>query len=102
MKVFILAGGFGTRLSEFTKTIPKPMVHVNGYPIIVHIMKHYLKYNLNEFYIAVGYKGEKIKKYFKNFKKDGELFEQVLFKKKCKIAVVNTGLGTLTGGRLKR
>ena len=65
-------------------------------------MKHYLKYNLNEFYIAVGYKGEKIKKYFKNFKKDGELFEQVLFKKKCKIAVVNTGLGTLTGGRLKR
>ena len=102
MKVFILAGGFGTRLSEFTKTIPKPMVHVNGYPIIVHIMKHYLKYNLNEFYIAVGYKGEKIKKNFKNFKKDGELFEQVLFKKKCKIAVVNTGLGTLTGGRLKR
>ena len=100
MKVIILAGGFGTRLPEFTKTIPKPMVNVNGYPIIVHIMRHYLKYNLNEFYIAAGYKSEKIKKYFKNYKKDGELFKEVLFNKKCKIAIVNTGLRTLTGGRL--
>ena len=65
MKVVILAGGFGTRLSEYTKTIPKPMVKVAGQPILLHIMKHYYKYGFNDFYIAIGYKGEIIKKYFK-------------------------------------
>ena len=66
MKVVILAGGFGTRLSEYTKDIPKPLVKINGLPIIVHIMKHYAKYGFKEFYIALGYKGSEIKKYFKN------------------------------------
>ena len=60
----ILAGGLGTRLSEYTKSIPKPMVKVRGKPLIYYIMKHYSKYGFNEFLIALGYKGEVIKKYF--------------------------------------
>jgi glucose-1-phosphate cytidylyltransferase len=102
MKVIILAGGLGTRLSEYTKTIPKPMVKVAGYPIIIHIMNHYLKHGFNKFYIAAGYKGYVIKRYFKNFKKNGEFFKHKISNKNCKIAIVNTGLNTLTGGRLKR
>ena len=66
MKVVILAGGYGTRLSEYTKTIPKPMIKVKGKPLIVRIMKHYAKYGFKDFYIALGYKGHVIKKYFKN------------------------------------
>jgi len=90
MKVVILAGGFGTRLSEYTKTIPKPMIEINGKPIIYHIMKLYAKYGYKDFYIALGYKGEFIKKYFnKNF------FD-------WKIKLVETGKNTMTGGRLKR
>ena len=65
MKVVILAGGFGTRLQELTQVIPKPMVEVAGKPILWHIMKHYSKYGFNDFYIALGYKSEVIKKYFK-------------------------------------
>ena len=68
MKVIILAGGLGTRLSEYTKTIPKPMVKVAGYPLIIHIMSHYVKFGFNEFLIAAGYKGYVIKRYFKNYK----------------------------------
>ena len=64
MKVVILAGGFGTRLSEYTKDIPKPMVKVAGIPIIVHIMKHYVSYGFKDFYVALGYKGNVIKKIF--------------------------------------
>ena len=55
MKVVILAGGYGTRISEYTKTIPKPMILINNIPILIHIINHYRKYNYNEFYIAVGY-----------------------------------------------
>ena len=55
MKIVILAGGLGTRLSELTKTIPKPMVKIGGYPIITHIMKHYIKYGFKKFYIAIIY-----------------------------------------------
>ena len=102
MKVIILAGGLGSRLSEHTKTIPKPMVKIAGHPIIKLIMKHYLKYNFNDFYIASGYKGYIIKKYFKNFKKSGIAFNYKVFKKKCKITIIDTGLKTFTGGRLKR
>jgi glucose-1-phosphate cytidylyltransferase len=90
MKVVILAGGFGSRISEYTKTIPKPMIAINKKPILVHIMEHYAKFGFKEFYIALGYKGNVIKKYFK--------------KKKLKwsINLIDTGLNTMTGGRIKR
>ena len=90
MKVVILAGGLGTRLSEYTKTIPKPMVLINGKPILERIMNFYAKQGFTNFYIALGYKGNVIKKYFK--------------KKKFswKINLINTGKNTMTGGRLKR
>jgi glucose-1-phosphate cytidylyltransferase len=65
MKVVILAGGLGTRISEYTKSIPKPMIRIKTLPILVHIMNHYVKYGFNEFYIALGYKGNVIKNYFK-------------------------------------
>ena len=91
MKVVILAGGLGTRLSEYTKSIPKPMVKINGKPILLHIIEHYLKYGFDNFYIALGYKGKIIKKYFKNIKN-----------LKYKVHLIETGLNTMTGGRLKR
>ena len=69
MKVVILAGGQGTRLSEYTRTIPKPMVKINGKPILIRIIEHYKKYGFNEFIIAAGYKGHIIKKYFIKKKK---------------------------------
>ena len=90
MKVVILAGGYGTRLSEYTDTIPKPMVPIGGKPIIEHIMSIYAKYGHKEFYIALGYKGEIIKKYFENYRKDWQ------------INLIETGSSTLTGGRLKK
>ena len=92
MKVVILAGGLGTRISEYTKTIPKPMIKVCGKPIIHRIIDHYVKYGHTEFYIALGYKGEVIKNYFKKQKVD----------KKIKINLIDTGKNTMTGGRLKR
>ena len=90
MKVVILAGGLGTRLSEYTKSIPKPMVKIKSLPIIVHIMKIYSKYGFNDFLIAAGYKSKIISDYFKknNFK--------------WNVEIINTGLNTMTGGRLKR
>jgi glucose-1-phosphate cytidylyltransferase len=90
MKVVILAGGLGTRLSEYTKTIPKPMVKVDKKPIIFHIMKHYARYGFKEFYLAGGYKHEVIKKFFKKKFYD------------WKVKIIDTGQKTMTGGRLKR
>ena len=90
MKVVILAGGFGTRISEYTRSIPKPMIRIKGLPILVHIMKQYSKFGFNEFYIALGYKGNVIRNYFKNKKFN------------WKINLVDTGKHTMTGGRLKR
>ena len=90
MKVVILAGGLGTRLSEYTNTIPKPMVKVGKEPMIYHIMKLYAKYGFKDFYIALGYKGDKISNFFKKKKTN------------WKITFIKTGLKTMTGGRLKR
>ena len=90
MKVVILAGGFGTRLSEYTKTIPKPMVDIAGKPILLHIMKQYAKYGFKDFYIALGYKGEIIKKFFNK-----KFFD-------WNVNLIQTGKNTMTGGRLKR
>ena len=102
MKVIILAGGLGTRLSEYTKTVPKPMVKIGKFPILIHIMHHYLIYGFNDFYLATGYKSNVIKRYFKNFKKTEDVFKTKLLGKTCKITILDTGLKTLTGGRLKR
>ena len=90
MKVVILAGGKGSRLSELTKKIPKTMVRINNIPIIVHIMKHYSKYGFNDFIIAAGYKKNIIKNFFKKKIKN------------WKVEVIDTGLNTMTGGRVKR
>ena len=90
MKVILLAGGFGTRLSEYTDAIPKPMVQIGGKPILWHIMNFYAQYNHKNFYIALGYKGEVIKKYFSKISE------------KWEINLIDTGQKTLTGGRVKR
>ena len=92
MKLVILAGGKGARLSEYTKRIPKPMVHIKKKPIITHIINHYYKFGVREVIIASGYKHEIIKNYFK---------KNVIYKD-LKIKVVNTGLNTLTGLRIKK
>ena len=89
MKVVILAGGLGTRISEYTKTIPKPMIKIKNKPIICHIIDHYKKFGFEEFYIAAGYKSYVLKNYFKK-------------KKNFKIKIIDTGKNTMTGGRLKR
>lgn len=90
MNVVILAGGFGTRISEYTKSIPKPMIKINKDPIIVHIMRHYYDYGFKNFFVALGYKGEVIRNFFKK--------NQFPWK----VNLINTGLKTMTGGRLKR
>ena len=90
MKVVILAGGLGTRISEYTRNIPKPMIKIKGQPILLRIMKHYYKFGFNDFYIASGYKGKIIKNYFKNKKFN------------FKVNIIDTGLSTMTGGRVLR
>ena len=90
MKVVILAGGKGTRISDYTKFIPKPMIKIKNKPIIFHIMKHYSKFGFKEFIIAAGYKHKVIRNYFKNSFLD------------WRIQIINTGLNTMTGGRIKR
>lgn len=102
MKVIILAGGKGTRLTEYTKTIPKPMVKIGRFPILIHIINHYIKYGFKDFYVAAGYKNQIIKKYFKNYKKSGHSFKHKILNNICNISIIDTGLNTLTGGRLKR
>ena len=91
MKAVILAGGYGTRISEESYLKPKPMIEIGGKPILWHILKTYSKYDINEFVICCGYKGEQIKEYFT--KLDSTSWD---------IQLVDTGLDTLTGGRLKR
>jgi glucose-1-phosphate cytidylyltransferase len=112
MKVVILAGGFGSRLSEETILRPKPMVEVGGKPILWHIMNIYSAHGINEFIITLGYRGEVIKEYFLNFYAfDNDLTVDLVTGKTVihshkqpnwKIHLVDTGLNTQTGGRLKR
>jgi len=91
MKAVILAGGYGTRISEESNMIPKPLIEIGGKPILWHIMKIYSTYKIDDFVICLGYKGEKIKEYFEQF--DSKLWN---------IQLIDTGLDTMTGGRLKR
>ena len=90
MKVIILAGGLGTRLAEYTHSVPKPMVEIGGEPILSHIMRIFKSYNFNEFIIAAGYKNEVISKYYKNSNE---------FKN---LKIIDTGQDTMTGGRILR
>lgn len=112
IKVAILAGGVGSRLSEETQLKPKPMVEIGGRPILWHIMKHYSHYGFNEFVIALGYKGEQIKKYFVDY---GALESNLTVKlgpgivtrhqnghPDWSLELIDTGVATLTGGRIKR
>ena len=92
MKVVILAGGLGTRISELTKIVPKPMIKILGKPIIHRIIDHYVANGFKEFYVALGYKGALIKKYFKSCK----------LNKDIKVECIDTGKNTMTGGRIKR
>ncbi len=89
MKTIILCGGYGTRLSEETKIKPKPMVKIGKYPIVEHIMHSYKNFGFNDFILALGYKGYFIKRYFKK-------------KKISRVSLIDTGVKTLTGGRLLR
>lgn len=113
MKAVILAGGFGTRLSEYTETIPKPMVKIGSKPMIIHIMEHFAKYGVTEFIIAAGYKSEIIKKYFLDFHLlDSDLHvntktgDFTMSKdnpgRDWKVSIVDTGNDSMTGGRLLR
>ena len=91
MKVIILAGGHGSRISEESHLKPKPMIKIGGMPILWHIMKIYSEYNINDFVICCGYKGNMIKEYFDKFDHSS-----------WNIELVDTGLNTMTGGRIKR
>ena len=112
MKTIILAGGLGTRLSELTSTIPKPMVEVGGKPLLYHVMNHYARYGYNDFLLALGYKSEIIKKYFMDFPIINSDFMVSMSTNKVQainssildwnILLVNTGDSTMTGGRVKR
>ena len=112
MKTVILCGGRGTRLSEETPIQPKPMIKIGGMPIIWHIMNIYNHYGHNEFILALGYKGEIIKEYFLNYHalnsdlvidiSTGKVSSQNSQKKNWKVALIDTGENTMTGGRLLR
>ncbi len=112
MKVVLLAGGFGTRLSEETNLRPKPMIEIGGLPLLLHIMKIYSHYGYNDFVICLGYMGYFVKEYFSNYalhrtdvtydfaRGSVEYFNNVA--EPWRVSLVDTGLGTLTGGRMRR
>ena len=112
MKVIILAGGLGTRLSEYTETLPKPMVQIGGKPILWHIMKTFGRYGHKDFYVALGYKAEVIKEYFLHYRTlnadftvdlaTGVVNSHQLDEVDWKVTLVNTGQHSMTGGRVKR
>lgn len=113
MKVVILAGGYGTRISEESHLKPKPMIEIGGKPILWHIMKEYSHYGFNEFIICAGYKQDKIKDYFANyylynsdvtfdFTDHNKMTVHNNVAEPWKVTIVDTGLDTMTGGRIKR
>lgn len=112
MKAVILAGGYGTRISEETHLKPKPMIEIGGMPILWHIMKHYSNYGINDFVICCGYKGYVIKEYFANYFlhrsdvtfdiKNNKMEVHKKFAEPWKVTLVDTGLDTMTGGRLQK
>lgn len=112
MKAVILAGGFGTRLSEATNLIPKPMVEIGGKPVLWHIMKTYSAYGINDFIICCGYKAYIIKEYFANYFRhnsditvdlsNGSITVHNAPAEKWNVTCIDTGLNTMTGGRVKR
>ena len=112
MKVIILAGGFGTRISEYTDVVPKPMVPIGGKPIVWHIMNTFSEFNHTDFYLALGYKAEVIKDYFLNYRSlnedftvnllDGKITSHQNHSKDWRVTLVDTGDNTMTGGRVKR
>ncbi len=112
MKVIILAGGFGTRFSEYTNILPKPMIPIGDKPILWHIMQTYAKFEHKDFYLALGYKAEVIKDYFLNYRSlnadftidldSGNVLSHQLDQVDWKVTLVNTGNTTMTGGRIKR
>jgi glucose-1-phosphate cytidylyltransferase len=112
MKVLLLAGGYGTRLSEETDIKPKPMIEIGGKPILWHIMKMYSHYGYNEFVILLGYKGYYIKEYFSNYylhlsdvtfdMSDGKIEVHNNSSEPWQVTLLDTGLNTMTGGRVKR
>lgn len=112
MKTVILAGGFGSRLSEYTGSIPKPLVPIGADPILIHIMRQYAKYGYNEFIIAAGYKASVIKEYFANFRNQIDDFTIDLHtgvktvhstnSLDWKVSIIDTGVDTMTGGRVSK
>ena len=112
MKVVILAGGLGTRISEETHLKPKPMIEIGGKPILWHIMKMYSTYEINDFVICCGYKGYMIKEYFANYflhtsdvtfdMKNNKMEVHHKYAEPWMVTLVDTGLETMTGGRLKK
>jgi glucose-1-phosphate cytidylyltransferase len=112
MKAVILAGGFGTRISEESHLRPKPMIEIGGKPILWHIMKMYSRYGINDFVICLGYKGYIIKEYFSNYflhlsdvtfkMKENEVTIHQMNVEPWNVTLVETGEGSMTGGRLKR
>ena len=112
MKVILLAGGFGTRLSEYTDVIPKPMVPVGGRPILWHIMKTYAHFGHKDFYVALGYKAEVVKEFFLNYRalnsdftvclKSGDITPHQVDEIDWRVTLVHTGDNSMTGGRVRR
>ena len=113
MKVVLLAGGFGTRISEESEYVPKPMIKIGGMPILWHIMKEYSYYGFNDFIVCAGYKQHVVKEWFADyflhtsditfdFTEGNKMIIHDMHTEPWKVTVVNTGLYTMTGGRIKR
>lgn len=112
MKVILLAGGFGTRLGEYTDSIPKPMVPIGGKPILWHIMRLYAHFDHKNFFVALGYKAEIVKEFFLNYRvlnadftidlRSGSVTPHQLDDVDWRVTLVDTGMNSMTGGRVKR